>query len=187
MVFTDLGGTEPPVYGPQPVAAVAQQLDVPSITPLGDNGKPLNLDFETGTLEGWKAEGDAWEGQPIKGDTIALRNRGNSNHAGQYWIGGYEKVGDKGTGRLTSSTFTVTHPWASFLVGGGKDPALTRVEVVEEATGKSFTPPAAREIENMRREVVDLRPYAGKRIFRAAGRCEQRALGTYQFRRLRIP
>ncbi|HWE01738.1 MAG TPA: PVC-type heme-binding CxxCH protein [Tepidisphaeraceae bacterium] len=164
MLLADLGGTKPTTYGVMPVA-VGQQLDVPSIKPLGDNGKPLNLDFETGTLQDWKAEGDAWEGQPVKGDAVALRNRGKSNHAGEYWIGGFEKIGDTGVGRLTSSSFVVNHPWASFLIGGGKNPELTRVEVVDEASGKVIHVATGEDVENMRREVVDLRPYSGKRIF----------------------
>ncbi|MDR3403522.1 MAG: DUF1080 domain-containing protein [Chthoniobacter sp.] len=139
--------------------------DVLSIPPLGKDGKPLNLGFETGTLQDWTAEGNAWEGQPVKGDAVVLRKRGQSNHAGEFWIGGYEKLGDKGTGRLTSASFEVTHPWGSFLIGGGKDPSQTRVEIVEEATGKVIHSASGLDVENMRREVVDLRPYAGKRIF----------------------
>src|SRR5262245_4686044 len=93
------------------------------ILPVGPDGKPLNLDFETGTLKDWTAEGDAFKDQPIKGDTVAPR-RGDmkSRHQGQFWIGGFEKYGDKPTGTLTSVTFKVTHPWASFLVGGGPWP-----------------------------------------------------------------
>src|SRR5437762_12345182 len=89
------------------------------VLPVGADGKPLNLDFETGTLKDWTAEGDAFKDQPIKGDTVAAR-RGDmkSQHQGQYWIGGYEKHGDKPQGTLTSVPFEVTHPWASFLVGG---------------------------------------------------------------------
>src|SRR5271166_4043219 len=73
------------------------------VLPVGADGKPLNLDFETGTLKDWSAEGDAFKGQPIKGDTVAPR-RGdmNSQHQGQYWIGGYELHGDKPQGTLTS-------------------------------------------------------------------------------------
>ena len=61
------------------------------VRPVGADGKPLNLDFETGTLKDWTAEGDAFEGQPIKGDTVAQR-RGDmkSQHQGNYWIGSYE-------------------------------------------------------------------------------------------------
>ena len=88
--------------------------------PLGADGKPLNLDFETGTLKDWTATGDAFNGQPIKGDKVAPR-RGDmkSQHQGEYWIGGFEKLGDDPKGTLTSVPFKVTQPWASFLVAGG--------------------------------------------------------------------
>src|SRR6059058_5806414 len=108
------------------------------VLPVGADGKPLNLDFETGTLKDWTAEGDAFKDQPIKGDTVAPR-RGDmkSQHQGNYWIGGYEKHGDKPTGTLTSVAFQVTHPWASFLVGGGPW-ADTCVELVRKDTGEVF-------------------------------------------------
>lgn len=58
------------------------------VLPVGADGRPLNLDFETGTLKDWTAEGDAFRGQPIKGDTVAARRRDmTSRHQGQYWIG----------------------------------------------------------------------------------------------------
>src|SRR6516225_6589764 len=93
------------------------------VLPTGADGKPLNFDFETGTLKDWKAEGEAFAGQPIKGDTVSPR-RGDmkSQHQGNYWIGGYEVHGDRPQGTLTSVAFKVTHRWASFLVGGGPHP-----------------------------------------------------------------
>ena len=81
------------------------------VLPLGKDGKPLNLDFESGTLKDWLAEGAAFEKQPIRGDTVAVRRTDtHSAHAGEFWIGGYENVGDKGTGRLTSASFEAAHP-----------------------------------------------------------------------------
>src|SRR5262245_61277032 len=93
------------------------------VTPVGADGRPLNLDFETGTLQDWTAEGDAFAGQPVEGDTVNPR-RGDmrSQHQGRYWIGTYERQGDKPQGTLTSVPFRVSHPWASFLVGGGPWP-----------------------------------------------------------------
>jgi putative membrane-bound dehydrogenase-like protein len=133
--------------------------------PLGTDGKPLNLDFETGTLKDWTAEGDAFGGQPIKGDTVA-RRRGDmkSGHQGQFWIGGYELHGDKPQGTLTSVAFKVTHPWASFLVGGGPHPT-TCVELVRKDTGQVFFRASGLEEENLRRVAVDLQPHQGKEIF----------------------
>src|SRR5262249_49772713 len=92
------------------------------VLPKGPDGRTLNLDFETGTLKDWTAEGDAFKDQPIKGDTVQPRRGDKSNHQGKYWIGGYEKYGDRPQGTLTSVAFEVTHPWASCLIGGGMSP-----------------------------------------------------------------
>src|SRR5438105_11497641 len=98
----------------------AEQPPAAGVLPVGADGRPLNLDFETGTLKDWTAEGDAFAGQPVKGDTVSpRRNDMRSRHQGNYWIGTYERQGDKPQGTLTSAAFKVTHPWASFLVGGG--------------------------------------------------------------------
>lgn len=135
------------------------------VLPVSADGKPLNLDFETGTLKDWTAAGEAFKGQPIKGDTV-LKRRGDmrSQHQGQYWIGGYEHHGDKAQGTLTSVPFPVTHPWASFLVGGGAH-STTCVELVRKDTGAVFHRASGQDEENLRREVVDLQPLLGKEIF----------------------
>src|SRR5437868_2621126 len=135
------------------------------VLPRSDDGRPLNLDFETGTLQDWTAEGDAFAGQPIKGDTVAAR-RGDmrSQHQGQYWIGSYERNGDKPQGTLTSVAFKVTQPWASFLVGGGSYPT-TCVELVRKDTGAVFTRISGHNREELQRVAVDLRAHAGKEIF----------------------
>src|SRR3954468_17164149 len=124
------------------------------VLPVGADGKPLNLDFEDGTLKDWTATGDAFKGQPIKGDTVHPRRADNrSRHQGRYWIGGYEKLGDRPTGTLTSVPFKVTHPWASFLVGGGPHTLETCVEVVQ---GKEVIFRASgTEAEDMYRVVID--------------------------------
>src|SRR5262245_4448259 len=112
------------------LAQEARKKNDEGVLPVGADGKPLNLDFETGTLKDWIAEGKAFEGQPIKGDTVFPRRSDNkSQHQGHYWIGGYERLGDKPTGTLTSVPFKVTHAWGSFLVGGGPWPE-TCVELV---------------------------------------------------------
>jgi putative membrane-bound dehydrogenase-like protein len=135
------------------------------VLPHGADGRPLNLDFETGTLKDWVAEGDAFKGQPVEGDTVQ-RRRGDmhSRHQGRFWIGGYERLGDGPRGTLTSVPFKVTHPWSSFLVGGGPHPT-TCVELVRKDTGEVFSRTSGVEEEDMRRVVVDLRPHMGKYIF----------------------
>src|SRR5688572_3249317 len=95
-----------------------------SIQPLGADGKPLNLGFEAGTIDGWTVEGDAFANQPIEGDTVTKR-RGDmkSGHAGKFWAGSFERTRtDDPEGTLTSVPFRATQPWASFLIGGGDWP-----------------------------------------------------------------
>ncbi len=136
------------------------------VLPLGADGMSLNLDFETGTLKDWTATGDAFKDQPVKGDLVAAR-RGDmkSRHQGNYWVGGYEKYQDKPTGTLTSVPFKVTHPWASFLIGGGPNPE-TRVELVRADTkAVFFKTHGAAEAEDLYRVAADLRALKDKEIF----------------------
>lgn len=162
-----LGRTElPPSIERKPADTALKDNDAAAIEPVGLDGKTLNLGFEQGTLDGWKAEGDAWQGQPVKTDTVAPRKPGQrSNHAGQYWIGGYEpRRNDLGTGRLTSAPFEVTHPWASFLIGGGQA-SETRVEIVLEPGGEIIHTARGANRETMVRSAVDLRKWMHRRIF----------------------
>ncbi len=165
MLLTPLGETKKPAYPDvRPVAQAPNPEVSAGIKPLGEDGKPLNLDFETGTLAGWKVEGDAWEGQPVEGDLTNARGKGHSEHQGKYWIGGWEKFQDIRKGRLTSASFKVTHPWASYLIGGGRDSRVERVEVVDEASGLVLQTASGEDREPMRRVAVDLQAHQGKRI-----------------------
>lgn len=129
------------------------------------NGRPLNLNFETGTLEDWTVWGDAFLDQPVKGDAIAARRKNSqSNHQGEYWIGSREKRGDYPVGTLTSAEFKITHPYASFLIGGGPDQG-TRVELVLAENDEVFLIAVGLQQEEMRPVVVDLRPHQGKQMY----------------------
>lgn len=135
------------------------------IHPVGKDGHRLNLDFETGDLRDWTATGDAFTGQPIKGDTVQPR-RGDmrSNHTGDFWIGGYERSGDDPKGVLTSAPFQVSAPWASFLFAAGRW-AEVRAELVEAATGRVFFRTSGVEDETLRPVVVSLAGVIGRDIF----------------------
>ncbi|MGV3484604.1 MAG: PVC-type heme-binding CxxCH protein, partial [Planctomycetaceae bacterium] len=141
----------------------AANLD-PGVPAKAADGRILNLDFETGTLEDWTATGNAFEGQPLRGDLVSKRRRDmRSAHAGDYWIGSYELKGDPATGTLTSDPLVVSEPYASFLHNGG-DHDQTRVELIRKDTGEVFYKMVGTDSETMRRVVVDLRGYLGKEI-----------------------
>ncbi|MEO7300360.1 MAG: PVC-type heme-binding CxxCH protein [Verrucomicrobiota bacterium] len=135
-------------------------------SPSNPTGRPLNFNFEDGSLKHWTAQGEAFAGQPVKGDLVAKRNGpgGTSHHQGEFWIGGYEIGGDDLKGTLTSEPFKVTQPFASFLVAGGHWPE-TRVELVDAKSQKVFFKISGDDSEHLRPVVVDLKSEQGKEIF----------------------
>jgi putative membrane-bound dehydrogenase-like protein len=143
-----------------PIAAVADT----GVLPTDAKGRPLNLDFESGTLKDWQTEGEAFVGQPIEGDTVA-RRRGDmkSGHAGRFWVGTFERQGDEPRGRLTSVPFVVTKPFATFLVAGGSAPS-SRVEIVGREDEKVIARVTGDDTEVLKRVLVDLTPYVGREV-----------------------
>ncbi len=135
--------------------------------PRSADGRPLNFDFERGTLDDWTAEGEAFQGQPIKGDIDSKRPLAGdkrSHKQGDYWIGGFELKQDQPQGTLTSVPFEVTQPFASFRVGGGRH-AETCVELVRKDTGQVVFKASGGDLEEMMPVAVDLKPQLGKVIF----------------------
>ncbi len=100
------------------------------------NGKPLNLNFETGDLHDWTATGDAFVSPLINADPSPIHDKDMTiGFEGKNFLSSGGTVNYKLTGTLTSVPFTVTQPYASFMVSGG---ALqdTRVEIVLADTKK---------------------------------------------------
>ena len=102
-----------------------------------------NSNFEQGNLTNWTAEGTAFQYQPVRDDNVYARTKAvKANYQGSYWIGTFEKYtgapgtepgsrqGDRPTGTLTSVTFTVRCDQIRFLIGGGKDPENTCVQLL---------------------------------------------------------
>jgi len=87
--------------------------------------------------------GTAFNNQPTYGDNPA-RNRGQpAKQQGDYWIGGFEDrhtpdhtpgaiQGDGPRGTLSSTTFTITGKYITFLIGGGCHVNLVRAELMIE-------------------------------------------------------
>lgn len=134
------------------------------VLPEKDN-RPLNFDFEDASLDDWTPDGDAFEGQPIAGDPSPLHAEDmRIGQSGGYFVtsGGTEH--HEATGTLTSVSFEVTHPYASFMVSGG---ALeeTRVELVRADTEKVFFQITGNNHATLRPVVADLEAHLGEEIF----------------------
>jgi hypothetical protein len=101
---------------------------------------------------------------PAKGDAVhRRRNDMTSGHRGKYWVGSYETHGDEAVGTLTSASFVASHPFASFLVGGGSG-IQTRVEIVNATSGQVLFRATGPDNEKMKPVFVDLRPFMGAKI-----------------------
>lgn len=135
--------------------------------PRSPGGEEIALGFESGDLKNWTATGDAFRDQPVRQDGISSRWPGQtSRKQGDYFIGGFEILGDKGTGALTSAPFVIDQPYASFLFAGGQTLA-TRMELVQWSDGKAgavLFQASGNQREEMERKVVDLRDHQGKTV-----------------------
>jgi putative membrane-bound dehydrogenase-like protein len=126
------------------------------------DGRALNLDFETGTLEGWKATGDAFaivNGEEGAGDDRQRR----TGQSGSYWVSS-APGGSARKGTLSSVTFPVAHPYASFKVSGGAF-GSTRVELVLAGDDTVIYTISGTDHARLRPAVVDLSAYLGRQIF----------------------
>ncbi len=150
------------------LAATPDPKAAPSagVLPKAVDGHELNLDLEKGTLEDWTAIGNAFEGQPIQGDLDKVRPADGkwARPQGEYWIGTYERAGDSPVGVLTSVPFKVTHPFATFLVGGGHS-GETRVEIVRKDNDQVVFKASGLDAEDLFPQVVDLKALQGQDIF----------------------
>ncbi|MGK6350951.1 PVC-type heme-binding CxxCH protein [Parapedobacter sp. DT-150] len=143
------------------------------ISPRKD-GRPLNLGFERGNLQDWKATGDAfgaravtYDPAPWYPDSVVLKQ------SGDYYVSSGGTLNYKAIGTLTSATFAVTHPWASFKITGGALAGL-RVELVDAATDSVIFKMSGHINEDhasdpahaaFRPVVVDLTGHKGKEIY----------------------
>jgi hypothetical protein len=146
---------------PRPIAPLK---DAAVIKVKSEDGRVLNLDFETGSLKDWAINGTAFDSMPAKGDAVKRRRSDmTSGHTGEYWVGTYEAHGDAAIGTLTSVPFPVDQPYASFLVGGGSTDK-TRVEIINATSQRVLFRASGPDDEKMRRVYVDLRPFMGAKI-----------------------
>src|SRR6478672_1419422 len=139
--------------------------DAPRVPPEGElpvaNGKPLDLGFESGTLENWTVEGDAFA--VVSGQAASGTGASVSGRAGSYSVSSMAG-GNSRRGTLSSTPFRVSAPYASFLIAGGAF-ASTRVELVTAGDNKVFYTISGANHDMLRPAVVDLSGYVGRDIF----------------------
>ncbi|MHA8059871.1 PVC-type heme-binding CxxCH protein [Aquirufa beregesia] len=129
------------------------------------NGKPLNLNFETGNLEDWKAEGDAFANPIFNQDPSPVHDKTMKiGPEGSHFISSGGTKNYALTGTLTSVPFKITQPFASFWVSGG---ALqdTRVELVLAKSKKVIFRSTGQGRATLQPVVANVKPYLQQEIF----------------------
>ncbi|CAN5313492.1 hypothetical protein BH23BAC1_BH23BAC1_22100 [soil metagenome] len=129
------------------------------------DGRTLNMDFESGTLQDWTASGEAFSNPLISEDPSPVHEKDmNIGRTGKYFLSSGGTVNHEKIGTLTSVPFKVTQPFASFKVSGG---ALedTRVELVRADQDHVFFQISGSGRATLQPVVVDLKDHMGKEIF----------------------
>lgn len=122
----------------------------------------LIADFEGETYAPWKAEGPAFGERPAKG---TLPNQMPvSGFEGKQLVNSYAG-GDDSTGKLTSPEFKIERKHINFLIGGGKWPGETCINLVIDgktvrtATGPNDKPGGSEQLDWASWDVAE---FAGK-------------------------
>ncbi|MEN6496146.1 MAG: glycoside hydrolase family 32 protein [Thermoguttaceae bacterium] len=118
----------------------------------------LIADFESDYGQ-WKATGEAFGPGPAKG--TLPHQMDVSGYDGKGLVNSFYK-GDGSTGTLTSAPFTVQRKYLNFLIGGGKHPGQTCInllvdgKVVRTATGPNDRPGGSERLDWQAWDVGDL-------------------------------
>jgi len=123
----------------------------------------LIADFESASYGDWRVEGEAFGAGPAEGTLPGQMPVGG--YMGKRLVNSYHR-GDGATGSLTSPPFVIERPLLCFLMGGGKHPARTCMDlivdgsVVRTATGPNDKPGGS---ERLSWQTWDVSEFTGKR------------------------
>ncbi len=134
-------------------------LGKPATAPAAERPDLLVADFEGDDYRPWRVEGTAFGPRPARGtlphqmEVTGYEGRGLVNS----FYGG-----DASTGTLTSPPFRIQRPYLNFLIGGGKYPGRTCIDllvdgrVVRSATGPNDRTGGSERLEWESWDVSDL-------------------------------
>lgn len=129
------------------------------------DGRSLNLNFETGTLQDWTAEGEAFQNPVFTPNPSPVHDKNMSiGGEGKYFLSSGGTLHHDLKGTLTSTSFTVTAPYAAFSISGGAL-ADTRVELVLKDNNEIIFSSTGQGRSNLQPVVVDLRSYFREEMF----------------------
>lgn len=129
-----------------------------AVAAAGQAGEDIVLaDFEGETYGDWKAEGEAFGKGPARG--TLEKQQEVSGYLGKGFVNSYLR-GDATQGTLSSPEFKVSRKHLNFLIGGGKHPGETGINLLVE--GKAVRSATGPDSEFLRWHSWDVSEFAGK-------------------------
>ncbi len=139
--------------------AMGLLLLVPLFVTAADRSEIVVEDFEGDTYGQWKVTGEAFGKGPARGTLPGQMHV--SGYLGKGLVNSFNG-GDDSTGTLTSPAFKVERKFLNFLIGGGKYPGKTCInllldgKVVRTATGPNDKPGGSEQLEWASWDLSDL-------------------------------
>jgi fructan beta-fructosidase len=118
--------------------------------PAADRGDSIVADFEGENYAGWTVAGTAFGDHPARGTLPGQMEV--SGYLGRGLVNSF-LGGDDSTGTLTSPEFTIERKYLNFLIGGGRHPGKTCIDLLVEgnlvrtASGPNGTPGGSERLE----------------------------------------
>ena len=139
--------------------SVAIEDELGGFRPAMSAKQPLNFDFESGKMEDWEARGSL-AATVISEAATGAHGKSMATSSATAKDKEKEKEKEKPVGELISRPFTVTHPWLSAVVSGGKDPKAC-IEVVSDASGQVVGRFPGTDGDELERQWLDLKEHVG--------------------------
>ena len=137
---------------------------VKQTAPMPARDDVIYEDFESQTLAKWTIEGDAFSGAPKPNyHHQPLQNYRGDGLADSFFNNGKQasaQASDSPQGKMTSVPFIIKRRMIKFLIGGGRHPNQTCLNLLIE--GKVVHTATARSSERLNWEIFDVSKYAGK-------------------------
>lgn len=107
-----------------PLPTLAQERTQPASA----SGDIVFANFESGTYDGWTLTGSCWGDAPASGKTLGDAIKGIQGS--RFLCSFHPKLGGAATGKAVSKEFTIEKPFINFLIGGGKLPGESCINLL---------------------------------------------------------
>ncbi len=137
---------------------ISTALFFPVLSLAAERPEIIIADFEDSDYGGWTTTGNAFGSSPAQG--TMEHQRPVTGFKGSGMVNSF-LGGDTSTGTLISPPFTVKRNYINFLIGGGKHPGETAVELI--ISGKAVLSRSGPDDEKLRWSFWDVKKFAGQK------------------------